>query len=81
MMPAYPRVMRNSILLPLLFSVNGLVGCGGDSEAAKSADDADASHHAAERADDSAQKAEDKADRAADKADQAAEDAQNANDK
>jgi hypothetical protein len=77
--------MRNSILLSLLLGVHGLVACGGDSEAAKSADDADASHHAAEHAadhaDDAAQKAEEKADKAADKADQAAEDAQRANDR
>jgi hypothetical protein len=81
MLPALALTMRNSILLSLLLGVNSLVACGGDSEAAKSADDADASHHAAEHADDAAQKAEDKADRAADKADQAAEDAQKAADK
>ena len=55
-----------------------LVACGGDKEAARSADDAEASHHAAEHADDAADKAADKADQAADKAEDAAEDANKA---
>jgi len=63
--------------IPLSIVLAGLIlpACGGDSPEAKSAEDANASHRAAEHADEAAQKAEDKADKAADKADEAAEDA------
>lgn len=71
--------MRYWSLLASMLAPLSVVACGGDSEPAKSADDADASHRAAEHADDAAERAADKADHAADKADQAADDAQNAN--
>jgi len=68
--------MRNSFiavaaLVPLL-----AIGCGGDSEPAKSADDAAASERASNKAEENAEKAEDKADAAAEKADAAADKAE-----
>ena len=70
--------MRHSTILAYLLASFSPVACGGDPEPAKSADDADASQHAAEHAEDAAEKAEDKADAAADKADRAADDAHEA---
>jgi hypothetical protein len=71
-------IFISALVLPVCLSV---VGCGGDSEhGARGADDADASHHAAEHADDSADHAADKADEAAEKASEAADEAKKAND-
>jgi hypothetical protein len=65
--------MKNVLLALSCISAFALVGCGGDSEPAKSADDAAASERAAEHAEDKADAAADKADSAADKADQKAD--------
>lgn len=60
--------MKNSFILGALFLSTLAVACGGDSEGAKSADDAASSERAAERAEDKADAAAEKADAAADKA-------------
>ncbi len=67
------RGMKNVLLSLFCLTSFALVGCGGDSEPAKSADDAAASERAAEHAEDKADAAADKADAAADKADQKAD--------
>lgn len=65
--------MRYWSLLASMLAPLSVIACGGNSEVAKSADEADASQRAAERADDAADKAEDKAEHAEDKAEDAAD--------